>query len=155
LPQKVAPESARQPVANRFSTRQPSRSPRNTCRLKYSSRLDNSSEHALYAQPRKAASAPPRGSRQPTFRPFRPCLACWNGARSPSEAGIRGIPDDRVRAQVGPIGPEPAAPRQDKLCGHRGGFLKHLQAQGAMARILDVSASGRRWSGAIGARILQ
>ena len=43
------------------------------------------------AQPRKAASAPPRGSRQPTFRPFRPCLACWNGARSPSEAGIRGI----------------------------------------------------------------
>ena len=43
------------------------------------------------AQPRKAVSAPPRGSRQPTFRPFRPCLACWNGARSPSEAGIRGI----------------------------------------------------------------
>ncbi len=43
------------------------------------------------AQPRKAASEPPRGSRQPTFRPFRACLACWNEARSPSEAGIRGI----------------------------------------------------------------
>jgi FkbM family methyltransferase len=42
-------------------------------------------------QPRKAVSAPPRGSRQPMFRPFRPCLACWNGARSPSEASIRGI----------------------------------------------------------------
>jgi hypothetical protein len=46
------------------------------------------------AQPRKTASEPPRGSRQPTFRPFRPCLACWNGARSPSEVGIRGISVD-------------------------------------------------------------
>ena len=45
----------------------------------------------MRAQPRKAVSAPPRGSRQPMFRPFRPCLACWNGARSPSEVGIRGI----------------------------------------------------------------
>jgi hypothetical protein len=42
---------------------------------------------------RKAVSAPPRGSRQPMFWPFRPCLACWNGARSPSEVGIRGISD--------------------------------------------------------------
>jgi hypothetical protein len=28
------------------------------------------------SQPRKAVSAPPRGSRQPTFRPFRRCPAC-------------------------------------------------------------------------------
>ena len=34
---------------------------------------------------------PARGSRQPTLLTFRPCLACWNGATSPSEVGIRRI----------------------------------------------------------------
>ena len=42
--------------------------------------------------PEKAASAPPPGSCQPTFQPFRPCLARCNGAESALEAGIRGIP---------------------------------------------------------------
>jgi hypothetical protein len=34
--------------------------------------------------------------------------------------------------------------RQDRLYCLGGGFLKHLQAQGAIARVTDVSASGRR-----------
>ena len=58
------------------------------------------------AQPRKAVSAPPRGSRQPMFRPFRPCLACWNGARSPSEAGIRGISVKDQSPHERPSGPD-------------------------------------------------
>ena len=43
-----------------------------------------------------AARANPRSG---LVRALRPCLACWNGARSPSEAGIRGISGQGKRCQ--------------------------------------------------------
>jgi hypothetical protein len=80
------------------------------------------------AQPRKAVSAPPRGSRQPMFRPFRPCLACWNGARSPSEVGIRGISAEKSDKPEGAPAPsnrcsESLAPR---VAAHIRDFFEEL-----------------------------
>ncbi len=60
-------------------------------------------------RPKRGTPARTSGAGQPrgSFRPLQPCLACRNGARSPSETGTRGI-SDRQRSARGRD--PPAAP---------------------------------------------